>query len=189
MDASYNGLAPSRLQSSYWIHAGILSIDHLGKNVSENLIKRRRFFFKKMHLIISSAKRWLLCLGLGVLNILALGLGHCSNLGNPFDILMSLTAVVLNVHDITMTSYWAWWRLKSPASLCSLKCLCRRRSKKTSKLYVTGLCEGNSPVTGEFPARRGSEPKNVSIWWRHHGKCVLLFHDEKKPAMGDILVC
>ena len=27
----------------------------------------------------------------------------------------------------------------------------RRRSKKTSKLRVTGLCAGNSPVTGEFP--------------------------------------
>ena len=25
---------------------------------------------------------------------------------------------------------------------------------KTSKLHVTGLCEGNSPVTGEFPAQR-----------------------------------
>ena len=30
----------------------------------------------------------------------------------------------------------------------------RRRSKKTSKLRVTGLCEGDSPVTGEFPAHR-----------------------------------
>ena len=29
--------------------------------------------------------------------------------------------------------------------------LFRRRSKKTSKLRVTGLCAGNSPVTGEFP--------------------------------------
>ena len=27
------------------------------------------------------------------------------------------------------------------------------RSKKTTKLRVTGLCEGNSPVTGEFPAQ------------------------------------
>ena len=26
-----------------------------------------------------------------------------------------------------------------------------QRSKKTSKLCVTGLCAGNSPVTGEFP--------------------------------------
>ena len=29
--------------------------------------------------------------------------------------------------------------------------LFRRRSKKTAKLRVTGLCAGNSPVTGEFP--------------------------------------
>ena len=44
----------------------------------------------------------------------------------------------------------------------------RRRSKKTSKLRVTGLCVGNSPVTGEFPAQRASNAENVSIWWRHH---------------------
>ena len=31
-----------------------------------------------------------------------------------------------------------------------------RSSKKTSKLRVIDLCEGNSPVTGEFPAQRGS---------------------------------
>ena len=43
-----------------------------------------------------------------------------------------------------------------------------RRSKKTSKLRVTGLCAGNSPVTGEFPAQRASNAENVSIWWRHH---------------------
>ena len=27
-------------------------------------------------------------------------------------------------------------------------------AQKTSKLHVTGLCEVNSPVTGEFPAQR-----------------------------------
>ena len=48
--------------------------------------------------------------------------------------------------------------------------LFRHRSKKTSKLRVTGLCEGNSPVTGEFPAQRSSNAENVSIWWRHHVK-------------------
>ena len=37
-----------------------------------------------------------------------------------------------------------------------------------SKLRVTGFCEGNSPVTGEFPAQRASNAENVSIWWRHH---------------------
>ena len=52
---------------------------------------------------------------------------------------------------------------------CLLNRLFRRRSKKTSKLRVTGLCVGNSPGTGEFPAQRASYAENVSIWWRHHG--------------------
>ena len=34
---------------------------------------------------------------------------------------------------------------------CLLNRLFRRRSKKTAKLCVTGLCTGNSPVTDEFP--------------------------------------
>ena len=46
--------------------------------------------------------------------------------------------------------------------------LSRRKSKKTSKLRVTGLCVGNSPGTGEFPAQMASYAENVSIWWRHH---------------------
>ena len=41
--------------------------------------------------------------------------------------------------------------------------------KKTSKLRVTGLCVGNLPGTGEFPAQMASNAENVSIWWRHHG--------------------
>ena len=52
--------------------------------------------------------------------------------------------------------------------------LFRRRSKKTSKLRVTGLCAGNSPGTGEFPAQMASNAENVSIWWRHHDKSALL---------------
>ena len=40
--------------------------------------------------------------------------------------------------------------------------------RKTSKLRVTGLCAGNSSVTGEFPAQMASNEENVSIWWRHH---------------------
>ena len=54
---------------------------------------------------------------------------------------------------------------------CLLNRLFRRRSKKTSKLRVTGLCAGNSSVTGEFPAQRASNAKNVSIWWRHQDLC------------------
>ena len=51
---------------------------------------------------------------------------------------------------------------------CFLKRLFKRRSKKTSKLRVTGLCAGNSPGAGEFPAQMASYAENVSIWWRHH---------------------
>ena len=46
--------------------------------------------------------------------------------------------------------------------------LFRHRSKKTSKLRVTGLCAGNSPGTGEFPAQMASNTENVAIWWRQH---------------------
>ena len=51
---------------------------------------------------------------------------------------------------------------------CLLNRLFRLRSKKTSKLRVTGLCAGNSPGTSEFPAQMASYAENVSIWWRHH---------------------
>ena len=37
---------------------------------------------------------------------------------------------------------------------CLLNRLFRRKSKKTPKLHVAGLCEGNSHVTGEFPAQK-----------------------------------
>ena len=67
-----------------------------------------------------------------------------------------------------------WWNLgdvimSAMASQidCLLNRLFRRRSKKTSKLRVTGLCEGNPPVTGGFPSQKDSNAENVSIWWRH----------------------
>ena len=62
---------------------------------------------------------------------------------------------------------------------CWLNHLFRRRSKKTSKLRVTGLCVGNSSGTGEFPAQMASNAENVSIWWRHHMDFIsTLFTDE-----------
>ena len=51
---------------------------------------------------------------------------------------------------------------------CLLNRLFRRKSKKTSKFHATGLCEGNSPLTGEFLTQRTSSAENVSIGWRHH---------------------
>ena len=42
--------------------------------------------------------------------------------------------------------------------------------RKHKTLRVTGLCKGNSPVTGEVPAQRASNSKNVSTWWPHNEK-------------------
>ena len=53
---------------------------------------------------------------------------------------------------------------------CLFNYLFRRRSKKTSKFCVTGICEGNPPVTDGFPSQRASNAENFSIWWRHHAQ-------------------
>ena len=87
---------------------------------------------------------------------------------------MSLLARQIYV-DFCARSRSLWWRHNGCDSVsnhqprdCLLNRLFRRRSKKTSKLRVTGLCVGNSPGTGEFPAQMASNAENVSIWWRHH---------------------
>ena len=61
-----------------------------------------------------------------------------------------------------MCSQTLQWRHNESDGVSNHRCLdgllnrlFRRRSKKTSKLRVTGLCEGNSPVTGEFRAYKG----------------------------------
>ena len=51
-----------------------------------------------------------------------------------------------------------------------------RRSKKTSKLRVTGLCEGISPVPCEFPAQKGQWREKCfylmpSSWSLHTSLC------------------
>ena len=48
-------------------------------------------------------------------------------------------------------------------------CLLNRlfSAEKSSKLRVTGLCMGNSPLTGKFPAQMASNAETVFVWWRH----------------------
>ena len=63
---------------------------------------------------------------------------------------------VFHYHDVTMDTV--------ASHITSLTIVCtavysRRRSKKTSKLLVTGLCAGKPPVTGEFPAQGASNGK------------------------------
>ena len=79
---------------------------------------------------------------------------------------------------------------------CLLNRLFRRKSKKTSKLRVTGLCAGNSPGTGELPAQMASYEENVSIWWRHHGYMINILRWISallclwtRPLLVDIMGC
>ena len=50
---------------------------------------------------------------------------------------------------------------------CLFNRLFRRTSTKISVLRVSGLCEGNPPVTGGFSASRDNDSENVFILWRH----------------------
>ena len=64
--------------------------------------------------------------------------------------------------------------------------LFRHRSQKISKLRVTGLCVGNSPGTGEFPAQMASYADNVSIQWRHH-VAILFFCNGFSETCAELL--
>ena len=59
---------------------------------------------------------------------------------------------------------------------CLLNRLFRRRSKKISKLRVTRLYGGNSPVTGEFPAQRANNMKNFQF------QDVIIHRSQQWPA-------
>ena len=71
---------------------------------------------------------------------------------------------------------------------CLLNRLFGRKLKQPSKLRVTGLSVGNSPVTGEVPAQRASYAENVSIWWRHHdlGSLQYSYTKNSKRAVKSI---
>ena len=108
-----------------------------------------------------------------------------NNIFEKYDVSRAIYSTNLKMTDlwhIMLSRNWnaLQWRHNGRDSVsnhqphdCLLNRLFRRRSKKTSKLSVTGLCVGNSPVTGEIPAQMASFAENVPIWWRHHGKYIL----------------
>ena len=167
---SDNGLSPSRRQAIIWNNAGILLIGILGINFSEIVSEIHIFSYKKMRLKMSSGKWRQFCLRLNVLNE-----GHHLRFLDKTYIRLLWKIRLLDVLKMLTGAVTLQWRHNGRDGIsnhqpydCLLNCLFRRRSKKTSKLRVTGLCAWNSPVTGEFPAQRASNEENVSLWWRHH---------------------
>ena len=91
------------------------------------------------------------------------------------DVMLRLITLYYIVISFAHSHGRSWWKINEHDCIsnhrrldCSLNCLLRRRSKKTSRLRVTGLCEGNSPMTGELSVQRASNEENVFIWWRYH---------------------
>ena len=71
-------------------------------------------------------------------------------------------------YDITLTSLWPRWRLKSPASRLFTQSFIQTQIKENIKAPRHWPLCGEFTGTGEFPAQRASYAENVSIWWRHH---------------------
>ena len=101
---------------------------------------------------------------------------------SPNDRYAMLMCLMTYVYHIQTTLQWRHNGHDSVSNHqphdCFLNRLFRRRSKKTSKLRVTGHCAGNSPGTDEFPAKMASNAENVSIWWRHHEREVHGSHEK-----------
>ena len=78
----------------------------------------------------------------------------------------------INFHHISMTSYWARWRLKSPASRLFTQPFIQAQIKESIK------APRHWPLWGEFtgdrsiPRTKASNAENVSIWWCHHENCI-----------------
>ena len=96
--------------------------------------------------------------------MLRLKLNHVSKRGPWSNLISSLYSAVFQIHYnyVIMSAM-----VSHLACLTIVYSTVFQGSKKISNLQVTGLCAGNSPVTGEFPAQRASNAENISIWWHH----------------------
>ena len=139
---------------------------------------------KKIDLKMSSAKSWPFCFD--------------SSMFTSFPVVLSSYAITfINSLQPTWRRVACSWNLPAPFPRMSfnhygdfimgaMASQITRLTMLTSKLCVTGLCEGNSPVTEEFPAQRVSNVKNVSIWWRHRDdftKTSLATHNGRMGTM------
>ena len=83
------------------------------------------------------------------------------------DVIMNAMASQINNLTIVYSTQWRHNERYGVSNHqphdCLLNRLSRPRSNKASKLNVTGLCVGNSPVTGEFPEQRASNAENVHM--------------------------
>ena len=138
-------------QAIIWTNAELLSIGPSATAFNETLIEIHTFSFKKIYLKMSSRKCRPFCLGLNVLNV-------------PIGCLAWYREIQFKqgghkIHIFNLSLRWRHNELDGVSNHQPHDYLLNRlfghRSKKTSKLRVTGLCARNSPGTGEFPRTNG----------------------------------
>ena len=78
-----------------------------------------------------------------------------------------------SLEHVIVTSKWARWRSKLPASRLFTQPFIRAQIKENIK---APRCW---PLCGEFPAQMTSKAENVSIWWGHH--------DIRQSTLGTIV--
>ena len=92
-------------------------------------------------------------------------------------------SLVMGIDDIITATNSLQWRHNKLDSVsnhqpheCLLNRLFKAKIKETSKLRVTGLCEGKSPEVGEIPAQRPVTRKVFPFddvimlqWWLRRG--------------------
>ena len=117
---SDNGLSPGRRQDIIWTNAGILSIGPLETNFSEILAEIIICSFKKMYLIVSSAKWRPFFIGLNVLRnssylmwMVKLVIVYWNSINMTYVNYYNFVTAQCDIHDISL--FWnqiisnGWW--------------------------------------------------------------------------------
>ena len=179
-----------------WHHWFACSVPSHHRNQFWLIVNRKfeskygNFFFKKMNLEMSSAKRWSFYLGPKVLTAMStytstniiwgvlcqkqISRARTSNYipQKLWDVITCPCPwyLLLAQHSCNPNGWNSFdygdviiSAMASQITGVSIETFVQAQMKKTSKLRVTGLCEGDSPGTGEFPAQRASNAENVSI--------------------------
>ena len=148
MIGSDNGLSPGRHQAIIWTNAAILLIWTLGTNVSETLSEIHTFSFKKMHLIMFSAK-WRPYY-LGRLNVSSTRTGHVYSLSVLLVLRPEYFGIITTIACLPMT-----WLHASPGHQQPWHWLCK-------------IGDSLSPAIFPVSMRNDSKCKNMGIFYKIH---------------------
>ena len=156
-------LIKSKSQSANFLETGSMSWCHrvMETNISHNWITNYHRVCGGMewwHLTLSG---FICCRSQNECPMLKLKWNHASliDLVRYRRWVLKVRSLCRHYNDVIMTAMAS--QITGLTIVCSTVYSRRRTREHQSS------ASGNSPMTGEFPAQRASNPENVSIWWRH----------------------